>query len=105
MDKKQAIEALDKYNVTEFQKKVLIATLSIKKGQTKTYKEIARQIGNDHAYRAVGTALKKNPLPILIPCHRVVKSDGHIGNYNTGGKSRKILLLKAEGVNVNSFKY
>jgi methylated-DNA-[protein]-cysteine S-methyltransferase len=97
MKNNEAIRRLGKYKVTEFQKEVLLATLSIKKGETKTYKEIAEQIGNKNAYRAVGTALKNNPLPIVIPCHRVVKSDGSIGNYNTGGKPRKIALLKAEG--------
>ncbi len=88
---------LNSYGLTEFQKRVLMATLLIKSGKTKTYKEIAEQIGSKNAYRAVGTALKKNPLPIIIPCHRVVKSDGSFGNYSSGGPKRKIALLKKEG--------
>ena len=91
------IKELDSYKITEFQRRVLLATLTVKRGETRTYKEIARQIGNKNAYRAVGTALKKNPLPVSIPCHRIVKSDGSIGNYSGGGKARKIALLKAEG--------
>jgi methylated-DNA-[protein]-cysteine S-methyltransferase len=97
MEKKAILEKLDKYDMTKFQKKVLVATLSIKKGETRTYTQIAGQIGNKRAYRAVGTALKLNPLPILIPCHRVVKSDGSLGNYSGGGTARKEYLLKQEG--------
>jgi methylated-DNA-[protein]-cysteine S-methyltransferase len=97
MDKKIILQKLNKYDLTEFQKRVLLATLSIKRGQTRTYKEIAEQIGNKRAYRAVGTALRLNPLPILIPCHRVIKSDGSLGNYSGGGTARKRYLLKSEG--------
>lgn len=98
MERKEAMKKLGKYNLTEFQKKVLIATLSIKKGETKTYKDIARQIGHPNACRAVGTALKKNPLAPMIPCHRVIKSDGSVGNYSgRGGKRGKYTLLKSEG--------
>ncbi len=91
---------LDRYDLTKFQKKVLLTTFRIKKGETITYKELAVRAGNRNAYRAVGTALKKNPLPIIIPCHRVVKSDGSIGNYSNGGKARKLALLKVEGANI-----
>lgn len=97
MKKSIALKRLAKYDLTDFQKRVLMATLSIKRGQTMTYKEIAMRIGRKGAYRAVGTALRKNPLPIIIPCHRVVKSDGSVGNYNTGGPKRKMELLKSEG--------
>ncbi len=98
MDKKEAIDKLNKYNLTKFQKEVLIATLSIKRGETRTYKDIAKQIGHKNAYRAVGTALKKNPLAPKIPCHRVIKSDGSYGNYSAmGGTKKKIAMLKAEG--------
>jgi methylated-DNA-[protein]-cysteine S-methyltransferase len=88
---------LAKYGLTRFQRRVLLATFKVKKGETKTYKQIAEQIGSKNAYRAVGTALRKNPLPIIIPCHRIVKSDGSIGSYSNGGMARKIALLKAEG--------
>lgn len=94
------IKRLEGYKITEFQRRVLIATMSIKKGETKTYKEIAKSIRRKNAYRAVGTALKNNPLPIIIPCHRVIKSDGSPGNYmgSAKGTKRKIALLKSEGV-------
>lgn len=88
---------LDRYELTAFQKRVLLATFRIKKGKTMTYKELATRIGRRNAYRAVGTALRKNPFPIIIPCHRIIKSDGSIGNYSNGGTSRKLKLLKAEG--------
>ncbi len=102
MDKKEAMDRLSKYNLTKFQKEVLIATLSIKKGETKTYKDIAIQIGRKHAYRAVGSALRANPLAPQIPCHRVIKSDGSLGGYDGVMNSRrKIRLLKSEGVILN----
>jgi len=92
------IKELEKYKLTEFQKRVLIATMKIPKGETRTYKQIAEQIGDRKAYRAVGTALKLNPLAPMIPCHRVVKSDGSLGNYSgKGGPKGKKAMLKAEG--------
>jgi methylated-DNA-[protein]-cysteine S-methyltransferase len=98
MDRNSAIKKLEKYGITEFQKKVLLATLKIKKGETKTYGQIAKEIGNKNACRAVGTALKMNPLPIEIPCHRVIKSDGSTGSYSGVRNSiKKIRLLKSEG--------
>lgn len=93
----QILKELDKHKPTEFQRQVLVATLSIPKGETRTYKQIAVQIKNKNAYRAVGSALKWNPLPIKIPCHRVVKSDGSLGSYSNGGTRRKMALLKSEG--------
>lgn len=97
MKNEKIVRKLNTYDLTAFQKKVLIATLSIKKGETRTYKQIAEQIGNGHAYRAVGSALKINPLAPTIPCHRVVKSDGTLGNYSgRGGRSGKMAMLKAE---------
>ncbi len=98
MANKDLVERLEKYNLTDFQKKVLYATMEIKKGEVKTYKQIAERIGHRKAYRAVGTALKLNPIPIEIPCHRVIKSSGELGNYSgTGGPKRKMQLLKSEG--------
>ena len=88
---------LDSYDLTPFQKRVLLAAYKIPKGQTRTYKEIARQAGRPNAYRAVGTALRKNPLAPLIPCHRVVKSDGTLGNYSAGGTGVKRKMLQGEG--------
>ncbi|MFH1093306.1 MAG: MGMT family protein [Candidatus Omnitrophota bacterium] len=77
---------------TPFQKDVLKAACEIKPGETRTYKWIAERIGRPNAQRAVGTALKKNPLPLLIPCHRVVASSGKIGGYALGVKLKNELL-------------
>jgi len=86
---------------TQFQVKVWKAILTIPKGEVRTYKEIAVHIGHPRAYRAVATACRKNPLPIIIPCHRVIASNGKIGDY-LGEKDspKKITLLKTEGFKV-----
>ena len=86
---------------TQFQVKVWKAILTIPKGEVRTYKEIAILIGHPKAYRAVATACRKNPLPIKIPCHRVITSNGKIGDY-LGEKDspKKIALLKTEGFKV-----
>ncbi len=77
---------------TEFQKKVYDELLKVRFGKTKTYKELAQAIGNPGAYRAVGTALSKNPVPIIVPCHRIVNSNGKIGGFALGSDSKKFLL-------------
>ena len=84
---------------TSFQIKVWKEIIKIPKGKTKTYKEIAINIGHPNSARAVANACGKNPYPILIPCHRVVRSDGKIGGYSgPGGESqKKKLLLKEKG--------
>ena len=82
---------------TEFQKKVWKEILKIPKGQTRTYKDIALSIGSPKSYRAVANACGKNPLPVTIPCHRVIKSDGSIGGYSAkGGVEKKKILLSGE---------
>jgi methylated-DNA-[protein]-cysteine S-methyltransferase len=96
MNRKEMLSILSENGLTRFQKDVLMETLSIPKGKTATYKEIAAKVGKPGAYRAVGTALKKNPLPIVIPCHRVIKTNGELGNYSGGGTKRKKELLKSE---------
>lgn len=96
MDRSVIIRKLDAHGLTAFQKRVLIATMSVKRGNVVTYKQLARMAGNPNAYRAVGTALRLNPLPIKIPCHRVIKSDGSLGNYSAGGRRAKLRLLKEE---------
>lgn len=83
--------------LTLFQQSVLLECAKIPRGQTCTYSQIARAIGKPRAARAVGNALAINPLAPLIPCHRVVNSDGTPGGYSAkGGKARKMLLLKRE---------
>lgn len=81
----------------DFQRAVLEKCSEIPPGEIRPYGWIASEIGRPGAVRAVGTALGRNPVPILIPCHRVVRSDGHIGNYAYGSQM-KWDLLEAEGV-------
>lgn len=77
---------------TLFQQKVWQELMKIPYGKTKTYKEIAISIGHPRSYRAVGAACKNNPFPVVIPCHRVVRSDGAIGGYSRGKRLKKQLL-------------
>lgn len=80
---------------TEFQKKVWAALLTIPFGQTRSYAEIARQIGKPQAVRAVGAANGKNPIPIIAPCHRVIGSNGKLTGF-AGGLETKAFLLELE---------
>jgi methylated-DNA-[protein]-cysteine S-methyltransferase len=84
--------------LTDFQKKVLTTALKIPRGQVLTYGDVARKIGRPRAARAVGQALGSNPMPIVIPCHRVLGSDGSLHGYSGGGGIKtKEWLLKLEG--------
>ena len=87
----------DLRGLSEFERAVLLKALEIPSGEVRPYSWIAREIGHPGAVRATGSALAKNPVPLLIPCHRVVRSDGHIGNYSLGGARNKRLLLEVEG--------
>jgi methylated-DNA-[protein]-cysteine S-methyltransferase len=78
--------------ITELQKAVLVATATIPYGELKTYKQIAEAIKNPRAYRFVGTALAKNPFPILIPCHRVIRSDLTFGQFGGGAELKRKLI-------------
>lgn len=84
-------------NLTDFQKDILIKLSEIPRGKVTTYKNLGEKIGRDRAYRAVGTSLAKNPFPIIIPCHRVIKSNLNVGNYSDG-YDLKVKILKFEGV-------
>lgn len=79
-------------NGTPFQNKVWEALLSIPYGETRTYKQIASQIGNSNACRAVGLANNHNPICIVVPCHRVIGANGHLTGYSGGLKVKKYLL-------------
>ena len=81
---------------TDFQKRVYDELLNVRFGKTISYKELAAKAGSPDAARAVGTAMAKNPLPLVIPCHRVIKADGSIGSYSLGGKEAKRYLLDFE---------
>jgi methylated-DNA-[protein]-cysteine S-methyltransferase len=89
---------VDLVRVGPFEREVLAALRRIPAGQVRTYRDIARALGEPGAARAVGTACARNPLPLLIPCHRVVRSDGGLGGYSLrGGVDLKRRLLQAEG--------
>ena len=77
---------------TEFQRSVWRQLLGIPYGETISYGELARRVGNPKASRAVGSANGKNPLPIVIPCHRVIAGDGTLGGFGGGLPTKKILL-------------
>ena len=79
-----------------FAEKVRDVVRKIPKGKTMTYKEVARKAGNPNAARAVGAVMRTNYLDD-VPCHRVVHSDGSIGNYNRGGTRKKREILRREG--------
>ena len=84
-----------KLNVPPFYKKVLLEVKKVKYVETASYGMISRMVGNNKAVRAVGTANAKNPLPLIIPCHRIISSNGNIGGYS-GGLDKKLYLLDHE---------
>ena len=88
---------LDWRLINGFQRKVLSACAAIPFGRVATYQDMAASAGNPKASRAAGTALGRNPMPIIVPCHRVLRSGGGFGGY-TGGLDKKRLLLELEGV-------
>ena len=84
---------------TKFQLKVWSYLKKIPRGKVKTYSQIAKAIGKPLAARAVANAIGKNPCPPMIPCHRVIRSDGSLGGYSgKGGIKTKKMLLKKEGI-------
>jgi O-6-methylguanine DNA methyltransferase len=87
----------------EFQQAVLRKCAEIPPGEIRPYGWIAREIGSPGAVRAVGTALGRNPIPILIPCHRVVRTDGRIGRYAYGTEMKRD-LLSGEGLNPDTIE-
>jgi methylated-DNA-[protein]-cysteine S-methyltransferase len=95
------LEMLALERVSHFQRRVLRLEHAIPRGQVSTYGRIAHHLGVPGGARAVGTALAKNPFPILIPCHRVVRSDGSVGGYR-GGSTMKRALLAMEGIKFSS---
>ncbi|MXW89512.1 MAG: MGMT family protein [Acidimicrobiaceae bacterium] len=82
---------------SEFHQEVLRATARIPRGEVRTYGELAEIVGRPRAARAVGTAMARNPVPLLVPCHRVVPSSGGVGNYGYRPEL-KAKLLAGEGV-------
>ncbi|OWT33700.1 6-O-methylguanine DNA methyltransferase [Methanobrevibacter sp. 87.7] len=100
------LDNLDLNNLTKFQYNVLMAEYHTHKNEVNTYKDLAKLAGSPKAYRAVGNVLAKNPFPIIIPCHRTVKSDNSIGGFNgfQAGIKSKAILLKLDGVYVDERK-
>jgi len=90
---------IDLSDCTPFQRKVYTALRKVPRGETVTYAALAKRAGYPGAARAVGTAMKKNRLPVVIPCHRVVPASGGVGEYSAG-KQWKRFLLRHEGLDV-----
>ena len=95
---------VDLDGLTEFQAAVLRKAAEIPAGEVRPYGWIAKEIGRPKAVRAVGSALAGNPVPVILPCHRVVRSDGTIGNYSLGGPHNKRTLLEEEGLDVDAYQ-
>jgi O-6-methylguanine DNA methyltransferase len=85
---------------TPFEVKVLGIAASIPRGEVRPYGWLAREADRPDAARAVGATMARNPIPLIIPCHRVVRSDGHLGEYSLGGSHNKVDLLSHEGVDL-----
>lgn len=88
---------IDLTGLTPFSQAVLAACRAIPRGEVRTYAELAAEAGRPGTARAVGSVMRRNPVPLLIPCHRVVRGDGVIGNYSMGGPAVKAQLLRQEG--------
>lgn len=86
---------------SEFERAVWAKALEIPRGEVRPYSWVAAEIGRPRAVRAVGSALGRNPVPLVVPCHRVVRSDGTIGQYGLGGPANKRRLLEVEGVDLD----
>lgn len=89
---------LDLSGGTVFQRAIWRACARIPNGQTRSYAEVARMAGRPAAARAVGNALHNNPVPIVVPCHRVIRSDGSLGGFGSGVRLKKKLLRLEEAV-------
>ena len=95
---------LDLRGHTGFEQDVWRKALEIPRGEVRPYGWIAAEIGRPKAVRAVGTALGHNPVPLIVPCHRVVRSDGSIGQYSLGGAHNKRAVLASEGLDPDAME-
>jgi len=95
---------LDLRGSTAFEQAVWMKALEIPRGEVRPYGWIAAEIGRPRAVRAVGTALGHNPVPLIVPCHRVVRSDGMIGQYSLGGPRNKRTILAQEGADPDALE-
>lgn len=89
--------------MNELEKRVYKKLLSVPKGKVTTYGEIAKAVGLENGQRLIGQIMNKNPFPVVIPCHRVVKSDGKIGGYYYG-QNVKTKMLSDEGISIKNGK-
>jgi methylated-DNA-[protein]-cysteine S-methyltransferase len=89
--------------LNELEKRVYKKLLSVPKGKVTTYGEIAKAVGLENGQRLIGQIMNKNPFPVVIPCHRVVKSDGKIGGYYYG-QNVKTKMLSDEGISIKNGK-
>jgi O-6-methylguanine DNA methyltransferase len=94
----------DLRGLSAFEQAVLQKVREIPRGQMRSYAWVAREINHPRAVRAVGTALKRNPIPLLIPCHRIGRSDGRLGGYVFGSATKRA-VLEAEGVDVATLEH
>ena len=85
------------------EKKIYRKLLQVPSGKITTYKELAKSVGLQNGQRVIGQIMKKNPFPVIIPCHRVVKSNGEIGGYAYGISIKKNMLVK-EGISISNNK-
>lgn len=95
---------LDLRGRSPFEIAVWTKALDIPRGEVRPYGWVAAEIGRPRAVRAVGTALGHNPVPLVVPCHRVVRSDGSIGQYSLGGPANKRTILAAEGLDPDALE-
>ena len=93
---------LDLAGLSSFQEAVLRKAVEIPPGEVRPYGWVAREIGHPGSDRAVGNALAANPVPLVVPCHRVVRADGRLGRYSLGRDANKRVLLSAEGLDVEA---
>jgi O-6-methylguanine DNA methyltransferase len=94
---------LDLRQVSEFERAVLLKVLQIPRGEVRPYAWVACEIGRPRAVRAVGSALRRNPVPLVIPCHRVIRSDGSAGEYVFGSDVKRA-VLRAEGIDAEGLQ-
>lgn len=97
------LSLFDFSHFSQFQKLVFDRLQNIPRGKITTYKRLAEKIGNPHAFRAVARTLATNPLPFILPCHRVIKSNGELGGYQ-GGLELKKRFLEFEGIKLKQIK-
>src|SRR5215469_2373429 len=86
---------------SEFQRRALMRLRAVPSGSVITYQGLAAAVGHPNSQRAIGTTMATNPIPLFVPCHRVIRSDGSVGNYG-GGVDRKLMLLEREGYHVGA---